>query len=57
MTGCYSVRNMTRGEAAIREQSTRREEYEPMVGMGKRKRIRKIAGEQGKPSTVLLLMS
>lgn len=56
MTGCYSVRNMTR-EAVIREQSTRREEYEPMVGMGKRKRIRKIAGEQGKPSTVLLLMS
>jgi len=47
---------MTR-EAVIREQSTRREEYEPMVGMGKRKRIRKIAGEQGKPSTVLLLMS
>lgn len=57
MTGCYSVRNMTRGEAVIREQSTRREEYEPMVGMGKRKRKRKIAGEQGKPSTVLLLMS
>lgn len=47
MTGCFSVRNMTRGEAVIREQSTRREECEPVVGMGKRKRKRKIAGEKG----------